>query len=127
MPVAYRLDGSLLRLDLEGAYEPEDVIRAFHAGLDDPSCPPRVRLLVDVSRSTSLESRSPTEVRLLTEYLGPYETRIGGRCAVVAVKDVHFGLSRMGAAFSEGVGVEAAVFREEREAIEWLFSEASKR
>jgi len=120
MPVTYAIRGSLLRLDLIGEYEPEDVIQALHDGLTDPACPDPVAFLVDVSRSTSLESRSPTQIRHLVEALTPYADRVGGRCAVLAVRDVHFGLSRMGAAYSGEGGVEAAVFRDEKAAMEWL-------
>jgi len=120
MPVTYELDGSLLKLVLEGRYEPGDVVAQFLAGLADPSCPDHVALLVDVTRSESLETRAPHEIRLVAEQLGPYRERIGGRCAVVAARDVHFGLSSMGIVYSEGVGVEAAVFRDTKSALEWL-------
>jgi len=120
MPVTYAVRGSLLRLDLLGDYEPEDAIRALHEGLADPACPDPVCLLVDVSRSTSLETRSPNQIRRLVESLAPHAERIGKRCAVLAIRDVHFGLSRMGAVFSGEGGVESAVFREERAALDWL-------
>jgi hypothetical protein len=42
--------------------------------------------------------------------------------AVVAASDVHFGLSRLGSVYSEGVGVEAQVFREVESALAWLGS-----
>ena len=120
MPVIYELEGSLLKLSLVGRYEPGDILSQFLAGLADPKCPSEVALLLDVTRSESLETRSPHEVRLVAEYLGPYRDRIGGRCAVVAARDVHFGLSSMGTAYSEGVGVEAVVFRDTKSALEWL-------
>jgi hypothetical protein len=120
MAVRYALEGSLLKLVLEGRYEPGDIIAQFVAGLADPKCPDQVALLVDVTQSESLEMRAPHEIRLVAEQLGPYRERIGGRCAVVAARDVHFGLSSMGIVYSEGVGVEAAVFRDSKSALEWL-------
>jgi hypothetical protein len=57
---------------------------------------------------------------MVAEFLGPYAGRIGGRVAVVAPSDVHFGLSRMGAVHSEQVGVAARVFRTADEALRWL-------
>ena len=125
MPVTYALEGSLLRLNLEGQYEPGDILSQFLAGLADPKCPGEVALLLDVTRSESLETRTPQEVRVVAEHLGPYRERIRGRCAVVAARDVHFGLSSMGMAYSEGVGVEAAVFRDTKSALEWLRVPAS--
>lgn len=120
MPATYSIRGPLLRLDLIGDYEIDDIVRTFHGALADPSCPARFDFLVDVSRSTSLETRTPEDVRRLAEALQPHATRIGGKCAVIAVRDVHYGLSRMGAAFSAEVGVEAQVFRDERTALAWL-------
>ncbi|HKW51539.1 MAG TPA: hypothetical protein VJQ53_07390 [Candidatus Eisenbacteria bacterium] len=120
MPVTYALEGSLLKLTLVGTYEPADIIAQFLAALADPKCPDQVALLVDVTRSESLETRAPHEIRQVAEQLGPYRERIGGRCAVVAERDVHFGLSSMGIVYSEGVGVEAAVFRDTKSALEWL-------
>ena len=120
MPVSYTLEGALLRLDLEGQYEPQDVIEQFLAGLGAPGCPERVALLVDTTRSTSLEKRAPHEIGRVAQFLGEYVNRIGGRCAVVASSDVHFGMSRMGSVFSADVGVEAKVFRDPETALEWL-------
>lgn len=120
MPVTYTLEGALLRLDLEGQYEPRDIIRQFLAGLGDPGCPEKVALLVDTTRSTSLEKRAPHEIGSVAEFLGPYVDRIGGRCAVVARSDVHFGMSRMGSVYSAGVGVDAQVFRSPESALAWL-------
>lgn len=120
MAVSYSLKGSLLQLDLAGTYAPEDVARQFLAGIADPACPNPVALLVDVRRSESLASRSPSQIRYVAEFLGPYAKRIGGKCAVVAVEDIHFGFGRMGSVYSENVGVEAAIFRDEGAAKEWL-------
>lgn len=120
MAVSYAIEGGLLRLTFEGKYAPEDIIREFLAGLADPACPNPVPLLVDVTRSESLATRVPQEIRHVAEYLGPYAGRIGGRCAVVANKDLYFGLSRMGSVYSEGVGVKASVFRDVPAALEWL-------
>jgi hypothetical protein len=120
MSVSYSLNGSLLQLDLTGSYDPEDIVRQFLTALADPACPDPVALLVDVTRSDSLGTRSPAQIRYIAEFLGPYAKRINGRCAVVASEDLHFGLGRMGSAYSEGVGVEAQIFRNTGAAREWL-------
>jgi len=120
MPVSYVLEGALLRLDLEGQYEPQDIIEQFLAGLGDPGCPGKVALLVDTTRSASLEKRAPHEIGYVAEFLGAHVERIGGRCAVVARSDVHFGMSRMGTVYSADVGVNAQVFRDPESALAWL-------
>jgi hypothetical protein len=75
---------------------------------------------VDVTRSESLASRSPSQIRYIAEFLGPYAKRINGRCAVIAAEDLHFGLGRMGSVYSENVGIEAGIFRQEEDARRWL-------
>lgn len=124
MPVSYELRDAVLRMSLEGEYEPEDILRTFLAAMADPSCPKRVDFLLDVTRSTSLAKRAPGEIQTVAEALGPFDTRIGGRCAVVASDDLQFGLSRMGSAYSGAVGVEVQVFRDPDAALSWLASDA---
>jgi hypothetical protein len=41
---------------------------------------------------------------------------------VLATENVHFGLSRLGAVYSETAGVMTSVFRDREEAIQWLHS-----
>jgi hypothetical protein len=118
--VSYAIDKNLLKLTLEGEYVPEDIVREFMAAMDDPECPRPVALLVDVSRSGSLATRSVEDIRRVAERLGDYKERVGGRCAVLAASDVNFGLSRLGSVYSEGVGVSTSVFRDLPEALAWL-------
>jgi hypothetical protein len=120
MAVTYELHGGILRLNFEGTYEPKDIIDQFVAAMKDPRCPAQVALLLDVTRSDVLHTRSPEEIRHVAEYLGPYRERIGGRVAVIAARDVHFGFGSMGRAYSAGVGVEAGIFRDAKAALEWL-------
>jgi hypothetical protein len=126
MPVRCSIKQDLLRVELIGECSPDEVIREFVTTIDDPSCPRSVMLLVDVTRSVSLATRSTEEIRRVAEALAPYTQRVGGRCAVVAQSDVHFGLSRLGSVYSEGVGVKAEVFRDVGEAMEWLGVKRSK-
>jgi hypothetical protein len=106
-----------------GTYEPEDIIRQFETALAEaPS--EKIALLVDTTRSEVLGTRSPSQIRLVAQALAPYAERIGGRVAIVAAEDIHFGLSRMGSVYSESVGVEAEVFRTEEEALVWLGAKA---
>jgi hypothetical protein len=120
VPVAYTIQGNLLKLDFVGQYEPDDIIRQFLDGLKDPRCPDTVALLLDVTRSEVLATRSADEIGRVAQFLGPYANRIRGQCALVASTDVHYGLSRMGAVFSEGVGVETRPFRNLDAALQWL-------
>ena len=120
MAVSYVIEKDLLRLNLEGEYTPEDIVRQFLTAIDDPKCPKPVALLVDVSRSASLATRPVEQIRTIAERLGEFKERVGGRCAVLASSDVNFGLSRLGSVYSEGVGVNTSVFRDLPEALAWL-------
>lgn len=120
MSVSYSLDRGLLHITAHGEYEPADIPRAFSAGLADRLCPNPVAVLLDVQGSTALARRSPEQIRLIAEYLAPYAERIGRRCAVVVANPVQQSLGRMGAAWCEGVGVEARVFLRHEAARAWL-------
>ena len=120
MAVTWSLDEDLVQINLEGHYQPTDIIDAFLTALADRRCPQELSLLLDTTRSLSLDLRSARQIRHVAEYLGPYRDRIRGRCAVVVRTDLHYGLSRMGSAYSESVGVDAQVFRSKAEALDWL-------
>lgn len=120
MPVHYSFHGDLLKIELVGQYQPDDVITAFMNAMNDPKCPNPAALLLDVRQSETLASAAVADIRRVAEYVGPFAARVGGRVAVVASSDVHFGLSRLGSVYSEGVGVEAQVFRDVESAVAWL-------
>ena len=126
MPVSYSIQQGLLTIECTGIYESSDLVRCFLDAMKDPSRPPHVVLLVDVSTSESLPTRPTEEIRAVAEFLGPYAERIGGRCALVASPDVQFGLGQMGSVYSEGVGIATGVFRSRREAMEWLFAPSTR-
>ena len=119
MPVTYRVDDDVLEMTFNGDCPPDEVIQTFHEALDDPACPPKFALFVDVRKSTSLATRPTPDIIRVAEYLGPHKSRVA-RCAVLATEDVHFGLSRLGAVYSEAKGVVTNVFRDRDEAIAWL-------
>jgi hypothetical protein len=121
MPVTYRIDQNIVQLTFEGENEPDAVIATFDRALLDPTSPPRFALLVDVRKSTSLASRATEDIIRVASHLGPHKDRVS-RCAVLATEDVHFGLGRMGAVYSEAGGVMTNVFRDRDEALAWLRS-----
>jgi hypothetical protein len=118
--VTYTIQDGVIILEFTGTYVSAEIIRQFLKAMNDPACPPEVALMADVSRSESLAGRPTDEIRMVAEFLGPYSDRIGGRCAVVAGGDAQFGLSQMGAVYTEGVGVQTRVFRTREAALEWL-------
>ena len=122
MSVRYSIRQDVVTMEFAGVYEPHDVKRKFLEALADSQCPTPAALLIDVTRSESLATRPAADIRNVAEFLGPFADRIGRRVAVVAPSDVHFGLSQMGAVYSERVGVAARVFRTAVDALAWLKS-----
>lgn len=120
MPVTGGFQGGVLRIECVGEYEPQEIIDAFRQAMDAKESPEQVALLLDVTRSESLKRRKPDEIRYVAEYLRPYAARIGGRCAVVVNATLEYGFSRMGSAYTEGVGVESEIFRDTESALAWL-------
>lgn len=121
MPVTYRVNGDVLEMTFDGDCPPDEVIQTFNHALDDPTCPPKFLLLADVRKSTSLATRPTPEIIRVAEYLGPHKNRVT-RCAVLATEGIRFGLSRLGAVYSEAAGVVTRVFSDGDEALAWLRS-----
>jgi len=89
--------------------------RELLARLDRPS---RYDLLIDATQATP-EVAFPELKRMARRFAGL--TRSGlGRVAVVASQDLTYGLARAYSAYAEQDGLEAGVFRTEREARDWL-------
>jgi len=120
MPVQYTFSGNLFRVNLKGSYTPEEMMKTFMNALNDPLFPENARFLLDVRESSELSERSYDDIRSLAQFFAAHSDRVGGRCAIVADKEVHYGLSRMGAAFAEISGAKVEVFKDINEAILWL-------
>ncbi len=121
MPVTYRINEDVVEMTLDGTSTPDEVIQTFHKALEDENTPEEFVLLMDVRNSTSLATRPTPEIIRVAEYLGPFQDRVK-RCAVLATENIHFGLSRLGAVYSETAGVMTSVFRDKDEALNWLRS-----
>lgn len=120
MPVTYSIEGKLVRLEMVGEYEPHDVTNCFLQALADPEFPQPAAMLLDVSRSSVLSSRDPMQIRYVAQFAAPHRDLIENRCAVLVSSDINYSQTRLGAVFSESVGIEAGIFRDEATALKWL-------
>ena len=120
MPVSYRFDGDLFRMDFEGEYTIEELMQTYATALRDPAFPQSARFLMDVTGSSSLATRSADDIQAVADFLGPRASRFGSRCAICAPKPVQFGLMRMAQVFGERHGVETSVFASLDQALAWL-------
>ena len=119
MPVRYTLFYGICRVDLEGEYEPKDIVQAYLDATADPDFPEVPKFLFDVTKSKEFSKRDPETIRNIAHYLGE-RSKDGEQCAIVAEKEVHYGLSRMAAAMAEMGGSEVQVFSTVKEAMAWL-------
>jgi hypothetical protein len=119
MPVTCRIHQGVLEMALQGDCPPDEVIQTFVTAIEDSAVPPQFTLFLDVRESTSLATRATADIIRVAQYLGVHRDRVR-RCAVLATENVHFGLSRLGAVYSETAGVMTSVFRDRDEALAWL-------
>ena len=120
MPAAYTFSGPLFRLDCEGESSPEEVMQTLEMALQDPAFPDGARLLVDVSRSTSIVHRSDLELLWTAGILGARSRRFGRRMAVVAPSAMVAAIQEAGDMFADHFDAEGRVFADEGPALEWL-------
>ena len=120
MPIRYTFSGNLFRMNLEGAYTPEDMMKTFKQALNDPLFPEDASFLLDVRKSSVLSERSYNDIKSVAQFFAAHSDRVSGRCAIVADQEIHYGLSRMGATLAEIKGASIEVFRDIKEAMLWI-------
>ena len=121
MPVIYQIDkpNGLIRTTCVGDVTLEEVTRHFQALANDPDCPDRLDVLLDLSQQTSLPQS--TQLREVTLAIRRVRSRVRfGNCAIVACTDALYGMLRMFQVFTEELFQEAQVFRSISDAEAWL-------
>jgi hypothetical protein len=126
MPVVYEIDKArgLIRTRCLGHVTFEEVIGHFPTLAQDPECPPRLDVLLDLSEMTSLPDAP--KLREVSAEIGKVRDRVRfGACAIVAPRDVLFGMLRMFEVYAEERFDATRVFREVAEAEAWLLEQHS--
>lgn len=124
MPLRYSVEGRILAFDFEGGTPAHDVYTVFHRAFVDPACPRDARLLVDLSRSTSLSSRAPETVKSLTEYVLQHPHRPGERMAVVLPEPEIARLEPWLENVRPGAPAQVRIFGDRATALGWLGADA---
>jgi hypothetical protein len=110
------VDRRLVRTRLVGAVTVDEVEEHNRALAKDPRFKPEFEQLVDLSEMTEiLFDTTAVRKSAVHHVFSP-----GTRRALVATSDATFGMSRMFAMQSEGVGQRIEVFRHMDEATAWL-------
>ena len=105
----------------EGAVEDEEFEKFYRAFYEDSDFDKSSDLLVDLHKTMS-SVRSATALTRLAYFLKKQYAGVTSnpKVAVIAPKDVSFGLARMYEAFSSDIEWEFVVFRSARAALAWL-------
>ena len=123
MPITYRLrsDEKLVILVHRGIVTDEEFLSFYRILYEDNRFDKSFDLLVDL-RQTESASRSAEALSEFAEFIRNHfsNTTAGPKVAVVAPKDISFGLARMYEALSGDVPFEFAVFRTSDEALSRL-------
>ncbi len=126
MPITYQLDKihRLIRTQCVGNVTFEEVIDHFQVLEQEPECPNRLHVILDLSQLTSLPESD--QLRLVSREIGRISERVQFEaCAVVACTDVIFGMARMFEVFAEKHFLMTRIFRALNEAENWLVSQQS--
>jgi hypothetical protein len=123
VPVTYEIDRklALIRTRCSGDVRFEEVVRHFRELESDPSLPARVDVLIDLTEMSSIPESE--QIRSVAGEVERLQQRLEwGACAIVASRDVLFGMSRMFEVFAENHFADSHVFREVDGAELWLAS-----
>jgi len=122
MPVTYRFDSNIVIIELVGEYSMDDIRTTILNSLADTKCPATPFILIDLSESRSIYNRTSEDVKTMVRSLSSLRERFNNRIALVAQKDLPYGLMRMGSVFSEEQGMPVEIFRTFANARKWLLS-----
>jgi hypothetical protein len=120
--VTYRFDSNIVVIEMVGEYPMDDIRTTILNALADSTCPASPFILVNLRESRSIYKRSSEDIKTMARSLVPLGKRFNNRIALVALKDLPYGLMRMGSVFSEEMGAEPKVFLTFADAREWLLS-----
>ena len=125
MPVTYRIDktNGIIYTHCIGEVTLREVIDHFRTLENDPECPDRLDVLLDLTQQTTLPRTE--ELQEVAVEISRVRGRVQfGACAIIVTNQALFGMLRMFEVFVEQHFRESYVFRTTHEAETWL---ASKR
>ena len=121
MPVTYQIDNAkqLVRTSCTGATTLDEVLGHFAELIQDPECPERLNVLLDLSEMTSLPGSE--QLRAVAGEIGRIVPRVQFlNCAIIAPREALFGMARMFEVFADQHFAATRVFRTRDEGASWL-------
>lgn len=119
MPVDAHYAHAFITLRLVGEYSLDELRQSFLDALPSPDARAR-GLLIDLTQSFSIGTRSAADVRSICEWWGTQAARFGGRMALLADGMVGYGMARLASVTLDSCGITVDVFRDEAEAKRWV-------
>ena len=120
--MTYQFDSNIVVIDMVGEYSMDEIRTTILNSLADSTCPANPFILMNLSKSRSIYSRTSEDVKTMARSLASLGNHFSNRIALVAPKDLPYGLMRMGSVYTEETGFEPKVFRTLAEARKWLLS-----
>ena len=123
MPVTYHIDVArrLIHTRCVGPVTLAEVSEHCAVLIQDPMCPDRLDVLLDLSAMTTVPQSD--QLRDVTSTIARIRARVKfGRCAIIAPQQAVFGMSRMFAVFAEEYFLATQVFRAVPDGALWLAS-----
>lgn len=122
MPVSYRFDADIIVIEMIGEYSINDLRITVLKSFEDPECPKKPTLMIDLSKSQSISKRSSANINEMAAFIASFGKRFNNRLALVAPSDLVYGLMRMSSAPADSFGIRVEIFRTYEEAREWLLT-----
>lgn len=120
MPVTYYFDGNILVMRMAGEYLLVEIRIALSAALDEAESRIVTGLLLDLSDSQSIATRSLGDITSIVGFLAYHAQSYGRRAALVASTDVAYGVLRLTDVDFESAGVDSRLFRSVEDGLSWL-------
>jgi hypothetical protein len=121
MPVTYAIDvhSGIIRTRCVGNVVLSEVLDHFQQLSQDPTCPPFISMLLDLTELTSVPQSS--QLHVVADTIRGLGDRLQfGACAIAASRDAVYGMARVFAVFAEPYFQKIAVFRDVGESEVWL-------
>jgi hypothetical protein len=128
MPISYRIDreGGILRTRCAGFVTLPEIEEHFRRLAEDPDCPERVDVVLDLREVTSLPSTS--QLHSVGEAIARIRSRVRfGAGAIVASSDALYGTAKVFEVIAARGFETTEVFRGPAEAESWLEGERARR
>ena len=128
MPVLYEIDATLGRIHTRcvGDVTLDEVVGHFRTLIEDPACPERLDVLLDLMALTSLPEAG--QLHTVSRTIEGVSERVRFEsCAILVNRTVLFGMMRMFEVIAEGRFAATQVFEQQTAALEWLESQRTLR